>query len=328
LDSFSWGNAWSFGYQAVARRAWHHCIILVGIGILVPLVVQIAVSGTPTEALGPLANGPADTTIVGGISPPPLAVAGLLSFLLQTTSYFGSWRVSLAENEAPGRALLYGLLAGLIAVPLVAALLGLVVVAGSAAPEGLGVPVVMILAIPLLIACAAFFSLASATIAVAVGLMLLIAMIGGMAMGQTGFAATIMGGSGVVVVMAIVLSGILLWLAARLCCTTAIMAESRSFNPIAAIRISWDLTWDEQWAILRYLATIGLMLAIVTVALGAAATALALALMQMRDNDAPWVVQAAAGLIAGLPIAFLMAMATPGIYRELNPAMVNADVFA
>jgi hypothetical protein len=209
-------------------------------------------------------------------------------------------------------------------------LLSLVVVAGSAAPEGLGVPVVMILAIPLLIAFAAFYSLAAATIGVAVGLMLLIAMIGGMAMGQTGFAATIMGGSGVVVVMAIVLSGILLWLAARLSCTTAIMAEMRSFNPIAAIRTSWDLTWDEQWAILRYLATIGLMLAIVTVAVGAAvtATAVALNLMQMGDYDALRVVQAAAGLIAGLPIAFLMATATTGIYRELSPAMVNAEVFS
>jgi hypothetical protein len=213
-------------------------------------------------------------------------------------------------------------------VPTTIALFSLAAVAGNAAPEGLAVPAVMILAIPLLIAFAAFYSVAAATIAVAVALMLLIAMIGGMALGQTGFAATMVGGSGFVVVMAIVMSGVLLWLSARLSCTAAIMAETRSFNPIAAIRRSWDMTWDEQWSILRYLATIGLALAIVAFLLGTAAAALSVNLMQAGDNNVSVLAQAAASLITAVPIAYLMVMGTTGIYRELSPPQVDADVFA
>jgi len=46
LENFTWGGAWSAGYQAMARRWMLHAIILAGLGILVPLAVQMAVFGT------------------------------------------------------------------------------------------------------------------------------------------------------------------------------------------------------------------------------------------------------------------------------------------
>jgi hypothetical protein len=327
LESFSWGGAWSAGYQAVARRAVVHTIILAGLGIVVPLAVQMIAVGTSMGILGPAAIGPGSMTNGPSVVTPLLVVA-LVSYLLQTASYFGSWRLALAGSETPGRALRYGLLASLIVVPTVIVLFSLAAAAGFAAPEGLVVPIVMILSIPLLIAFAAFYSVAAATISVAVALMLLIAMIGGMALGQTGFAATMVGGSGAVVVMAIVMSGVLLWLAARLSCTAAIMANARSFNPIAAMRQSWDMTWDEQWSILRYLALIGLVLAIAAIGLSTAAAAISVGLMRNGQDSAFSWIQAAGSLITAVPIAFLIVMATTGIYRELSPPTVDAEVFA
>jgi hypothetical protein len=327
LDSFSWGNAWSFGYYAVARRAMPHIVVLVGIGILVPLAVQFAIGGTPIGMMGPTAPGPNEMGEGLAFGAALLAVAAF-SYLLQTASYFGSWRLALAPDEPPGRAIVFGLLASLVAMATLV-LLGVVLAgAGSAAPAGIALPIVLILAIPLMIVIAAFYSVLAATIAIALALMLLLAMIGGTATGQIGLAATMVGGSGAVVVMFLVLSFVLLWLAARLSCTTAIMADAKSFNFIAAIRQSWSMTWDEQWSVMRYLALTGFVLAIVTVGVGAAAGMIAVGILHNGAGLERQAVEAAASLLAAIPVGFLSVMITAGIYRELNPPEIDAELFA
>ncbi len=100
----------------------------------------------------------------------------------------------------------------------------------------------------MLAAMAAYFTLVVAVVAVGLALMLALTMVMGAATGQVGMAATMVGGSGVVAVVILVLCGVTLWLAARLCCTTALLAERRSFNLIAALKTSWDLTWKSNGA--------------------------------------------------------------------------------
>ena len=148
-------------------------------------------------------------------------------------------------------------------------------------------------------------------------------------MGNIGFAATLVGGSGLIAVVLLVMSAILLWLAARFSCTTSLMAERRSFNMIAAMRESWRLTLDEQWVIVRYLALIAFALALLLVGGAALAGVGVSAFVEggaLPEGES--VAGALIGMAVGLPLAFLSVMVPAGIYRELDQGAMTAEVFA
>jgi hypothetical protein len=331
MESFRFGRAWSLGYGLITRKAVYHALLLVGVGIVFPLALQFGV-------LGALVGTNPALTGIGGAGSGLGSSAGavflavmVLSYVLQTGSYFASWRVGLGRDAKLGGALLFGLPAGLLAMAVVALAFALAAVAFRqlAIQPGLALILGIVGAVPILLVGALFYTLMSAMVAVAVALILLLLMIVGTATGNIGLAATTVGGSGAVAVALIGLSLVWLWLAARLSCTAAILAERRSFNLVAAIRESWQLTWEEQWGILRYLALIGLCIVMILfasiVAVGAGAGAIQHLGADPRQGSGILVLL---GLIVAVPLAYLAVMVPGGIYRTLNTATDDAAIFA
>lgn len=327
MDSFRWGKAWSLGYGFIAGRALTHAIVLIGIGILIPFALQFALTGGPAARPNALLInqvGPGTAAAMGGT----LLALMVVALILQSGSYFTSWRLGLGHSSLGG-ALGYGLPAGLMAVAVLAALgiliAGTVFQVGTA---GAAILLVLALLIPMLAAMAAYFTVAVAVVAVGFAAMLTLTMVMGAATGEVGMAATMVGGSGVVAVVILILCAVTLWLAARLCCTTSVMAERKSFNLIAAFKASWELTWEEQWSIMRYLALIGLGLALLYGAVEVAIVASAGAYFGAPNGTAASAGVTLAGIAVSIPLAFLTVMIPAGIYRELNPPGVDAEVFA
>lgn len=318
-------SAWSLGYGFVARRAAGHAVVLIGLGILAPFLLQYAIAGDAGAMIS--AAAPVDWEALA--SSRQLMAALTIGYVLQIGSYFASWRLGLGDGRPLARALPYGLAAGLLAVAVVA-LVATPAISFAArlwTPENVLLGALIAL-IPLSAVAALFYTTMAALGAALVALLLIAAMAFGTATGQVGMAATLLGGRGDLVVLVLVMCGVLLWLAARLSCTAALMAERGSFNLFAAARDSWRLTWEEQWAILRYLALVGFALAVMVlgaaIAVGAGATAL------VEDTGAPTLQTGVvvARLAVAVPLAFLSVLVPAGIYRELTRAEVSADIFA
>lgn len=328
MDLFSGRGAWAYGLRFLSGRMLQHAIILIGLGILPAYILQYAVAGR----LG----GPPTSAIMSqsglGAMPAAGAMAVLVmvvAYVLQTGSYFSSWRRGFNRDDTLGAILGYGLLAGLLAMAVGVALVAVaVVVAGQIGSSGAWLVATFVLLIPLAAAFAVFFTLYAALVATGLALALVLSMVIGAATGEVGLAATMVGGSGMIAVVLLVMSVVMLWLAARFSCVTPMMAERRSFNLIAAIRESWRLTWDEQWAIVRYLALISFVLAIVIFALAAAAGLGASALVEGNAMPEGQAAATIVGFAVSLPLAFLAVLVPAGIYRELNQASTTAAVFA
>jgi hypothetical protein len=327
MDGFSMTGAWSFGWRFLAPRLAGHAVILVGIGILVPFALQYAVGGGAAATMSP--SMLSETGIEGLVPGRSLLIVMTLGYLLQTASYFASWRLGFDAGRSLPGAILYGLVAGLIAMVVVAVVTTLALLGAARlwTPEAVLLGALIAL-IPIGAVAALFYTTIAALAAAFISLLLVAAMAFGTATGQVGLAATLVGGRGDLVVVVLVMSGVSLWLAARFSCTASAMANAGSFNLIAAARISWRLTWEEQWAILRYLALIGFALALVM--LGAAIAAGAGAAALLEEGGAPTLQLGAIVLRLALavPLAFLTVMVPAGIYRELNRAEVSAEVFA
>lgn len=330
MEGFRFGRAWSLGYGLVTRKALFQAILLIGIGILAPMALQLAILGTIVGAANPalLASGGSGMGQAYGVA---FLAAVALGYVLQNAGYFGSLRIGLGREGSLGRALIYALPAGLMAIAIVAVAL---FVAGATyaqlmAQPGLALVLGILAAAPVIFAASLFYTLMSAMFAVGITALLLLMMMVGAATGNIAMAATAVGGSGAVVVMLIALSLVWLWVAARLSCTASIMAERKSFNLVAAIRESWQLTWEEQWGILRYLALLGLGL---IVTLFAAMTVIALGAYATLHVGAPPqggpAILAALGLLLGIPLAYLGVMIPGGIYRSLYSAPDDAEIFA
>lgn len=324
MNSFRMGGAWSLGIRFIAERPGAHASILVGIGILAPFLIQYAILG---GALGPV--NPA-MMAEGGIGAGSAVAATALSYLLQTASYFASWRLGFgAGRTSLAGALLYGLAAGLLAIAAIVAVGGSALwLAGQVVSPGAVILGALIVLVPVIVMIAMFYATLAALAAAAISLMLVVAMVAGTAMGQVGLAATLVGGRGDIVVLLLVMCALLMWLAARLSCTTALLADRRSLNLLAATRDSWRLTWEEQFPILRYLALIGFVLAVLLIG-GAVAAGAGMASLLGQDSGPT--MQAGAilvRLLVAVPLAFLTVMVPAGIYRELTRSEVSAEVFA
>ena len=312
-------NAWTWGVRFFAGNWPRHALILVGIGILVPMALRFALAGDVAM------TSPADPS--GSEAGPAAGIALAAGYVLQLASLFASWRLGFGRGETLGRALLFGMVAGV----LVAVGFGLVMALVAAAFGVVGAPLAALLSLLWLMAfLALILTFLAGLLAVGICLVLALAMAFGTATGNMGFAATIVGGSGFVVVLLIVLSGVMLWLAARFSCTVTLMAERKSYNLFAAMRESWSLTWDDEWRIFRYLALLGLAAALLVVAVAVAGGAVFAG--AFGGNPGPTAGIGAALIQIGLsvPVAFLTVLVPAGIHRELagTPVPASAEVFA
>lgn len=328
MNPFGIGSAWSLGFRFVAGQAVAQAMILIGIGILAPLALQYAFTGSVVGSMSPMMapRGLGNSAAAGLVAAAALAIG----YILTAASYFATWRFGFDGGRSLIGAILYGLLAGLIATALIFLLAILVGAAAASRAETLNnmVLVVVIALIPLIAVFATFYTVLTAFFAAVVMLGLAGSMIFGAVTGNVGLAATLVGGSGGVVVLLLVLSALFLWLTARLSCTGPLMAARRSFNFVVAARDSWRLTWEEQWPILRYLALIGFGMALLCLV---AAVALGASAAMFFESGGAAGTQAGAlilRVVLSIPLAYLTVIVPVGIYRELTRLEVSADVFA
>lgn len=328
MDSFGMASAWSLGLRFIGQRPAGHAIILIGIGILAPFLLQYAVAGGPIESVGPAMAGQTELTARLAAAAPLLLVMAA-SYTLQTGSYFASWRLGFNAGQSLAGAILYGLVAALLAMIVVAGVAFLAILgAGRFWTPGAVILGALILLLPTSLVLAWFYTVMAAMVAATFSLLLVMAMAFGTVMGDVGFAATMVGGRGDIVVLLLVICGVLMWLAARLSCATSAMAERRSFNLIAALRDSWRLTWEEQWPILRYLALIGFALALVVLGAGFAIGSGAANFFPQVAGPTQQAGAVVLRLAVGVPLSFLTVVVPAGIYRELTRADMSAEIFA
>ena len=327
MDAFSIGGAWSFGFRFFGHRPALHLLLLIGLGLILPTAVQFALTGQAMGTSSPVLGG-SQAALARG---PIVVLVQLLGYVVQLASYFACWRLGLSAAATVPGALRFGLLAGLLAAAIFA-LVGAPALIAMRAAFSSGIPFLGLLVglIPIILVVAIFYTLPAALIATVASLLLVLSMVLGTATGNVGLAATLIGGgSGAVVVLFLVLSVILLWLTARLSCTTALMADWQSYNLVAAIRESWRLTLEDQWAILRYLALLafGMAVILVLVSVGAGVGIAA----ALRGGGLAGVGQIAAlaiGLLVGIPFVILNVIVPAGIYRQLTRSTMAAEVFA
>ncbi len=321
MREFSFTNAWTMGVRFFSGAALRHAIILLGVGVLLPTGLQVLLLGRPILMMN-----------AAGASPDAMPSADLVQlvtaagYVLQTGSFFASWRLGLGRGESFVGALVYGLPAGV----LVAAGFGLVLFLVAAVFGLITVPVALFAT---LVAFVALFGIAwttfAALFAASICLLFLFALAFAASIGNISFAATMVGGSGFVWSLLVAASLVLLWLASRLSCTAVVMAERRSLNLFAAMRESWSLTWDDEWRITRYLGLLGLVMAVVIAGIVALAGAgLAARLAGTSPSGAATAVAILFSALS-IPLAYLAVLVPAGIYLELRPAEADAaEVFA
>ena len=186
-------NAWTWGVRFFAGKWPQHALILVGVGILVPMALRFAVAGDVAM------TSPADPS--GSPAGPAAGIALAVGYVLQLASLFASWRLGFGRGETLGRALLFGMIAGVS----VAIGFGLVMALVAAAFGVVGAPLAALLTLLWLMAfLAVILTFLAGLLAVGICLVLALAMAFGTATGNMGFAATMVGGSGFMIVVAVV----------------------------------------------------------------------------------------------------------------------------
>ena len=323
MNDFSGVGAWAKGFRFFSGHPGGHALFLIGLAVVAPFLLHYLLVG---RSVGMLAGAGAPGAGMTDLSNAGIAmlIATVGGYFFQTAAYLGSWRLGFAPGESLGRALVFALVASLLVVLasmlLVAALgsLGFLVTALGVFGAICGLVLVF----------AAFFTAFAVMIGVGLIVLLLLAMAFGAAVGNVGYAATLAGGSGFVVVMLVVFGGVILWLAARLSCTAAVMAERRSFNPLAAMVESWRVTGEEQFRILAYLTLIGLGL--VVAAFGfAIAAGIGIAAAGRSGTADLGVAGDIVTVLIGIPFAYLTVLIPAGILRELTGATGGAaEIFA
>src|SRR6478672_11678618 len=141
MNAFSIAGAWSLGLGFFTRHWLAMTLLLVGLGLALPLALQYALLGGAIETVNLGRVGP-DPYGNSWLSDRPVVIAVLLAgYVGQAASYFAAWR--LGFGTLFGRALLYGLLAGLLAIAIAA----LARIAGQYASELIATPDTWLLAV-------------------------------------------------------------------------------------------------------------------------------------------------------------------------------------
>ena len=323
MNQFSLGNAWSKGVSFFSSQALNHAIVLIGLGVLVPTIVQYAIAGGVTGMMNPAmmsAGGLGAFSMLGGAA----VIAMIISYVLQLGSYFGSWRLGFGEGEPLGGAIVYGLIAGvLVIVAFVAVFIigGLVL---QASPV-LGAIVMALLLLPLF---AALYTVWAALVAVVMFLLMVLVLAFGASMGNVNPAAQFTGGGALAVLFILAILAVLLWLTARFSCATPIMADRRTFNLMTGLSESWRLTSTNQWRIVGYLSLLAVVLMVlffvVAMIIGAGMA------QSFQGGGVPEISlgMIIGGIVVGVPLAYLTVLVPAGIYRELGGGETSAKVFA
>lgn len=328
MNAFSMKGAWSLGLGFFTRHWFSMTLILLGVGIGVPVALQYGLIGGPIETVNLGRVGP-DPYRNSWLIDRPIVLAVLLGgYVLQAGSYFASLR--LGFDGKLGRALLYGLLAGLLAI----AFAGVARTTGQYASELIATPDTWLLAVlafllPLVIPFALLFVTQTIMVAAVVLLVLAFKMIIGVADPSTGIgaAATLVGGDGAIAVLLIILSGFMFWIAGRLSCATPWMAANGSFNLWAAARESWRMTLDDQAPITRYLFLAGVGMAVLVIGLAMALGEGTRAIPRSGVGYTFDLYILIPRLALAAPFALLTVMIPAGIYRQLKGEDAPVNVF-
>jgi len=284
MNRISISQAWSYATSFFAGQGANHAIALIGIGIFVPLILQIALGGGAAMA-DPMAFA------AGGGFAAMGALAILLSlvnYVLQTGSYFASWRIGLTNGAEPlGSALGFGLIAALptlliaFVFVLVLVLIGFVLFGGAMAPMMMG--------------------------------------------GQPSQAAS--AGAGLLMLLLVPLFFLfMVWVAARFCCTGPVMADQRTFNVLTGLGESWRMTAASQWKIFGYFILIGIALFVIFLILGMIVGVSMFAGGGVPSGGSMIGIIVGA-LLLSIPMAYLQVGVPAGIYRALG-GRSQSDVFA
>ena len=320
MNQFSLGNAWSRGVSFFSQHAVNHAIFLIGIGCLVPVVLQLAVPGASTSLMNPSMLGQGGVDAMGAMAG-TVVLVNLIVYIVSTGSYFASWRIGFGEGENPAGAIIYGLIVGVVFVVGLVLLVIVLSLVGAAVPV-LGMILILAAMVPLIAAIYTVMAVVAAIFAF-VALLLLAA-----------FGASIpqfamMGGGGVVILIFLILAAALLYLSARFSCTGPLMADRKTFNLFGAMSESWRLTSSNQWKILGYLALLGVVLMVLFILVAMILGAGMMSSMQ-GNGGVPEVGIGTAllGLVVSIPFAYLVVLVPAGIYRELAGTETSAKVFA
>ena len=287
MNRLSISQAWSYATSFFTGQAAGHAIALIGVGIAVPLLLQFVIGG------GAALSDPMAFAAGGGFAAMgALAIlASLVNYVLQTGSYFASWRIGLTNGGEPvGGALVYGMIAAL--------------------------PVLLLgIAIAIVIVLLALFVFGSAF-----GPLLMGGRPSDAAAASTGILILLLGPLFLL---------FLIWLAARFCCMGPIMADRRSFNVLTGLGESWRMTAASQWKIFAYFILIGIALFVLALILGAIVGVSMVAGGGGGAPGAGTFVGIIVGaILLSIPMAYLQVGIPAGIYRALGGQASQGDVFA
>lgn len=284
MNKISISQAWSYATSFFSGQIGNHAIALIGVGIVVPLILQFALGGGAAMADPMSFAAGGGMAAMGGIA----ILLGLINYILQTGSYFASWRIGLSGGAEPiGPALAYGMIAALptlllgIAVVLVIVLIGFVVFGGALAP---------------------------------------------MMMGGSPSGAAAAGSSILILLLMPLFFLFLVWVAARLCCTGPAMADQRTFNVLTGLSESWRMTAASQWKIFAYFILIGLAFFVIVLILGMVVGVSMFAGGGIPSSGSMIGIVVGAMLLS-IPMAFFQVGIPAGIYRALG-GRSQSDVFA
>lgn len=138
MNKISISQAWSNATSFFSGQAANHAIILIGIGIIIPLLLQLMLGGGTAAINDPMAfMGNGGVAAMGGM----LILLSIIGYILQMGSYFASWRIGLTNGAEPlGSAVAFGVVAALpvlllvIVVGIVFALAAFMIFGGAMMP--------------------------------------------------------------------------------------------------------------------------------------------------------------------------------------------------
>jgi hypothetical protein len=317
MNRFSIGQAWSNATGFFSGNAANFAILIIGIGVLVPLVLQWAITGNPMEnAFNPALMGArgGGAAAMAGMGAAAVLVA-LASYVIQFGSYFSSWRLGFGPDGGDlAGASRFGFGAGAIYV-------GLLIATGVLTAV-IAVAITPWLAIPLFFVIFGFFVIMFPALFGFLAILFFLAAIFGAAAG--GGMLPVGGAVGLLIILLFAVGS--LWLAARLCCTGPAMADAGEFLPFAALRRSWTLTAEGQWRIVGYFLLIGAILFVLLLVLGLVVGASIQSAFMTGSTPGMGVVMLGTFFVS-IPIAYFTVAVPAGIYRVVSVSNAG-DVFA
>ncbi|MGB7410517.1 MAG: hypothetical protein WA910_05195 [Sphingopyxis granuli] len=276
MNRISISEAWSYATGFFTGQAVQHAIVLIGVGIAAPLILQLLLGGGATM-FDPAAMAENSAGLVAAMGTTGVLL-GIVNYVLQTGSYFASWRIGLTNGGEPvGAALGYGMIASLPVL-----LLAVVIV--------------------LLLGIIGFLFFGSALMTLASG-------------GEPSSSA-LMGIGVAFFLIAPLFLLFLVWLAARLCCTGPYMADQRSYNVLAALGASWRMTAASQWKIFAYFILLGVALIVIFMILGMIVGVSLLAGGAPGTGSMLGLIIGA--ILLSVPMAYLQVGVPAGLYRALG----------